>query len=160
MNKRIQIALYALSIAAIAVPCFILADTGAADDETGHPGNIRVVDGSRSEITLADYLQEGHTTIVDFYSDACPPCRAIEPKLTALARKRPELRIVKVDMGVIKKGRRIGINWRAPVVEQFGFRSIPHFRIYDEGAKRTHTGPEAVDQLFEWLEAEGLADDS
>jgi len=50
------------------------------------------------EVDLADHLVAGKITIFDFYSDYCPPCRTISPKLEELAGRRDDIAVVKVDI--------------------------------------------------------------
>jgi thiol-disulfide isomerase/thioredoxin len=87
---------------------------------------VQVV-GKGERVNLGDYVVRGKTTIFDFHSEYCPPCRAIAPALEKLAQQRPDVVVVKVDIN--RPGAR-GIDWGSPTAKQFGLRSIPHFKIY------------------------------
>ena len=58
-----------------------------------------VHDASVSDVKL--WLAEPNVLVVlDFYSDSCPPCRALSPKLDAMAKKYAEhSAIMKVNVG-------------------------------------------------------------
>jgi thiol-disulfide isomerase/thioredoxin len=86
---------------------------------------IRISHGE--PVTLADYLVPGKTTIFDFYSDYCPPCRALKPKLENLHRTHPDVALVVVDIN--RPGTK-GIDWKSPVARQFQLESIPHLAVY------------------------------
>ncbi len=44
-----------------------------------------------------EVLESGIPVLVDFYTPPCAPCKALVPVLERAARKRPEVRIVKVN---------------------------------------------------------------
>ena len=64
-----------LVAALLAIP--LLAFAGDNQTKGAKPAHI----SQGKEVTLADYLVPGKTTIFDFYSEYCPPCRAIAPRL-------------------------------------------------------------------------------
>ncbi len=99
-------------------------------------------------INLDDHVVSGKTTIFDFYSDYCPPCKAISPELEGLARRRDDLVVVKVDIN--RPGVR-GIDWESPVARQFSLQSIPHFIICDGDGRIVAEGREAYSRVRQWL---------
>jgi len=99
---------------------------GAAAEPT-----IQVI-AQGQKVNLADYVVKGKTTVFDFYSEYCPPCVAIAPALKKLAESRSDVVVVKVDIN--RPGVR-GIDWGSPTAQQFGLRSIPHFKIYGPDGK-------------------------
>ncbi len=109
--------------------------------------------GPGEKVDIKTLVHEGKTTIFDFYSDYCPPCRTISPLLKKLDEKRDDIVVVKIDIN--RKGVR-GIDWAAPVVQQYGIRSIPHFIIYDASGSRTHEGRNAYQQVILLLNQEGI----
>jgi thioredoxin len=107
-------------------------------------GPIVKVIGHGEQVNLAEYLVKGRTTIVDFYSEYCGPCRQISPKLEALAQKRNDSAVVKVD---INRPGVQGIDWQSPVARQFGLQSIPNFKVYGPDGKLQGEG----DAAYEWV---------
>lgn len=91
-------------------------------------------------ITLADHLVAGKTTVVDFTSEYCPPCRAYAEPLNQLHAQRADVAVVKVD---INRPDVRGIDWKSPVAQQFGLRSIPHFKVYGPDGKLVAEGDDA-----------------
>jgi thiol-disulfide isomerase/thioredoxin len=84
------------------------------------------------QIDLADYLVPGKTTIFDFMSQYCGPCRAYSQPLATLHAKRDDIAVVKVDINRpdVKK-----IDWQSPVAQEFKLQSIPHFKVYGPDGK-------------------------
>ncbi len=112
------------------------AAPGTAGAKSATPA--RIAHGER--VNLADWIAPGKTTIFDFTSEGCPPCRAIAPKLHQLHATRPDVVVVEVDLN--RRGVR-GIDWRSPVAQQFALESIPHFKIYGPNGKLRAEGDEA-----------------
>ena len=79
------------------------------------------------QVNLADYLVPGKTTVFDFTSEFCPPCRTIAPMLEKVHVTRADVAVVAVD---INRPSVKGIDWKSPVAQQYGLRSIPHFKVY------------------------------
>ena len=84
------------------------------------------------EVKLEDYLVPGKITVFDFYSEFCPPCRALGPKLESLHQARPDLAVVKVD---INRPGIHGIDWKSPVSQEFALHSIPHLSVFGPDGK-------------------------
>jgi thiol-disulfide isomerase/thioredoxin len=121
-----------------------------ADDVYGREAPSKIVTVAYGdEITLADHLFAGKTTIVDFYSEYCPPCVSIGPVLEKLVEGREDLAIVKVD---INRPGRQGIDWESPAAQQFKLRSIPHFQIYGPDGGLVAEGDQAVQMLIGWTQ--------
>lgn len=91
-------------------------------------------------VQIADYVVKGKTTIFDFSSEYCPPCRAIAPKLAALHAKRSDIVVVTVD---INRPDVKGIDWKSPVARQYDLHSIPHFKVFGPDGKLKAEGDEA-----------------
>lgn len=60
--------------------------------------------------------------LVKFTGPWCPPCRALQPTLDALARDRADLRVVSVD-----------VDESPALAERFGVRSIPMLVAFRDG---------------------------
>ncbi len=126
-----------------------LTFTAAARAEEAHakgPTPPHVSHGA--QITLADYLVPGKTTVFDFYSEYCPPCRAISPKLEKLHAERADLAVVKVD---INRAGVKGIDWQSPVARQYDLHSIPHFKIFGPDGKLQSEGDAAYETVLGWV---------
>ncbi len=112
------------------------AAPGAAGAKSPTPA--RIAHGAR--VNLSDWVVPGKTTIFDFTSEGCPPCRAIAPKLHKLHADRADVVVVEVDLN--RPGVH-GIDWHSPVAEQFSLESIPHFKVYGPNGKLRAEGDEA-----------------
>lgn len=101
------------------------------------------------KINIEPWIQKGKTTIFDFYSEYCGPCREISPKLRELDEKRDDIVVIKID---INRGEVTGgIDWKSPVAQQYKLARIPYFRIYNPQGKLSHDGYAArlaIEQMF------------
>jgi thiol-disulfide isomerase/thioredoxin len=105
------------------------------------------------EINIEYYVQKGKTTIFDFYSDYCGPCRKISPLLERLDKKRDDIVVLRVD---INRPGMSGIDWRSPLISQYRIKFVPFFLIYDPSGHRTHEGKEASYEVGKLLSSEGI----
>jgi thiol-disulfide isomerase/thioredoxin len=106
----------------------------------------RIAHGEKVAIT--DYVVSGKTTIFDFTSEYCPPCRAIAPKLDQLHKDRDDIVVVKVD---INRPNHKGIDWKSPVAQQYELRSVPAFKVYGPDGKLVSEGKEASAKVRDML---------
>ncbi|MEN9402082.1 MAG: hypothetical protein RL091_785 [Verrucomicrobiota bacterium] len=104
------------------VPVFAAATKG--------PEPLRIAHGEK--VNLADYVVPGKTTVFDFTSEYCPPCRGYDGPLALLHQKNADIAVVKVDINRPGISR---IDWQSPVAKQFAMRSIPHFKVYGPDGK-------------------------
>jgi thiol-disulfide isomerase/thioredoxin len=116
---------------------------------------IRAVneDNPGGETDIAQLAQKGKTTIVDFYSEYCPPCRQIAPLLKKLDDKRDDIVVVKLD---INRKDHKGIDWRSPLAVQYGLQSIPFFIIFDATGEKIAEGQEATNRVFSFFAMENI----
>ncbi len=105
------------------------------------------------EINLKDHLVNGQITVVDFFSQYCPPCRQISPLLEQLDQKRPDVTVVKVD---INRPDVSGIDWQSPVARQFELHSIPHFKVFASDGTLQAEGPGGYALVALLLEQSGI----
>jgi len=99
------------------------------------------------KVLLTDYLVNRKFTIFDFYSDFCPPCRALEPYLETLHSKRDDIAVVIVN---INRPGVQGIDWGSPIAQEFQLKSIPHLVIYNEEGEIAAEGQDALAKIVEW----------
>jgi thiol-disulfide isomerase/thioredoxin len=121
-----------------------------------HAGAVHEVNAGRGgqTIELNKLPSRGKITVVDFFSQYCPPCMQLAPLLEQLAQKRSDLAIKKVD---IQRSEVSGkIDWQSPLAQQLELRSIPYFMIFDQKGKLKSQGQEATQQVVNWLKEAGL----
>jgi len=106
------------------------------------PTPARIAHGQ--EVNIQDYVAPGKTTIFDFTSEGCPPCRAIAPYLHKLHAERSDIVVVEVDLNRPGVG---GIDWGSPVARQYSMQSIPAFKIYGPDGRLKAEGDSASDQV-------------
>ena len=127
----------------------VIDATGATTARGGTPKSptpARIAHGAT--VDLQNYIVPGKTTIFDFTSEGCPPCRAIAPALHKLHAEHDDIVVVEVDLN--RPGIR-GIDWRSPVAQQFGLQSSPHFKIYGPNGKLMAEGDQAYGIVNEML---------
>jgi thiol-disulfide isomerase/thioredoxin len=132
-----------LAVAAVLVIGFLVVQG------IGKGGSHAVNAGAPGEETdISTLAQKGKTTIFDFYSDYCPPCRKISPLLQKLDDQREDIVVVKLD---INRKDAKGIDWASPLARQYNLRSIPYFVIYDAAGEKIADGQDAAQQVFSFL---------
>jgi thiol-disulfide isomerase/thioredoxin len=143
MNKHLSVLMAAIAFAAGA-----FAQTAA----TPRPSGIKVSEvqtiANGQEVKLANYLAPGRTTIFDFYSEYCPPCRALAPQLDKLHKTRQDIVVVKVNIN--RPGVR-GIDWKSSVARQYDLHSVPHLKVFGPDGKLKAEGKEARTMVGEWI---------
>ena len=143
-SRRSSQLLLALAVL-FAVPLSLLAD--GQDNHAKGAKPLHISEGQ--EVKLSDYLVPGKTTIFDFYSKYCPPCRAISPRLEKLHAAHEDIAVVKVD---INRPGVEGIDWDSPVARQYGLRSIPHFKVFGPDGKLRAEGDPAYEMVAGMLD--------
>ena len=110
--------------------------SGASAGKSATPARI----SHGQEVNLQDYVVPGKTTIFDFTSEYCPPCRAIAPHLHKLHASRADIVVVEIDLN--RPGIH-GIDWGSPVAKQYGMNSIPAFKVYGPNGQLQAEGNDA-----------------
>jgi thiol-disulfide isomerase/thioredoxin len=129
---------------------FMLSNPGLAQGRhTKGEKPLSISQGQKVE--LADFLVTGKTTIFDFTSEYCPPCRRYAEPLLALHQRGLNLAVVKVD---INRPEYHLIDWESPVARQYALsdKGLPYFKIYGPDGKLMAEGPDARQQVNEWIE--------
>ncbi|HUJ44392.1 MAG TPA: thioredoxin family protein [Opitutaceae bacterium] len=136
-------------LAVLLLAAFVAAPAAAGADNTHAKGPKPMHISQGREVNLADYVVPGKTTVFDFYSEYCPPCRAIAPHLEKLHLKRDDVAVVKVDIN--RPGVK-GIDWQSPVARQYNLESIPHFKVFGPDGKLKAEGDEARAMVTSWFD--------
>jgi thiol-disulfide isomerase/thioredoxin len=137
-------------ITAFCAFCLVIPGRAAPNQHTKGPKPLSIAQGQK--VDLADFLVTGATTIFDFTSEYCPPCRAYADPLLMLHLRRGGLAVVKVD---INRPGYHQIDWDSPVAQQFELsgQGLPHFKIYGPDGKLLAEGRPARLQVNAWLAA-------
>lgn len=117
------------------------------EDATAKPAQPKVI-GQGANVDLAEQRDPARTTVFDFTSEYCPPCRRIAPYLDKLHEGREDVTVVKVDIN--RPGTR-GIDWGSPTAQQFGLQSIPHFKVMDKEGVLIAEGNVAWELVVKWI---------
>ncbi len=104
-------------------------------------------------VNLDEMIVRGEVNIIDLYSDYCPPCRQIAPRLKKLDEMREDISVVKID---INRSGITGIDWQSPVAKQFKLDSVPHFIVVSPSGKIKLQGKKAYEFVLNKLREEGL----
>ncbi|MHB8994141.1 MAG: thioredoxin family protein [Armatimonadota bacterium] len=115
----------------------------------GEVAKIRTISRGQ-EVRLEDYAVPGKTTIFDFTSEFCGPCRMLSPRLEKLVNSRDDLLLVKVD---INRPGTQGIDWQSPVARQYSLRGIPHLKVYGTNGALQAEGDPAYQLVNGWISA-------
>lgn len=136
-----------LALAAVlSLPASLSADDSR---EVHSKGAKPLILSGGQEMKLSDYLVPGKTTVFDFFSEYCPPCRAIAPHMERLHETHADIAVVKVD---INRPDTHGIDWNSPVARQYHLESIPHFKVYGPDGKLKAEGDPAYDLVVSWMQ--------
>jgi len=100
------------------------------------------------EFDITSLVMKGKVTIIDFYSDYCPPCRQLAPMLKNLHENDNKYHVVSLDVNRPKKR---GIDWQSPLARQYGLQGLPYFMVYDEEGKLLAKDDEAYDMVAQAL---------
>jgi thiol-disulfide isomerase/thioredoxin len=141
MKSRFSFLALGLAALVAIAPVVLAQDTHAKGAKPAH-----IAMGQK--VNIADYLVPGKTTIFDFTSEYCGPCRAIAPKLDALHASRADIAVVKVDIN--RPGVK-GIDWQSPVAKQYKMGSIPNFKVFGPDGKLIAEGDKASALVRSWL---------
>jgi thiol-disulfide isomerase/thioredoxin len=128
--------------------CCLLGVTSAQAASQHTKGNKPLSISQGQEVNLTDFLVTGKTTVFEFTSEYCPPCRAFAEVLLQLHQQRADLAVVKVDINRIEVHK---IDWQSPVARQYELQSIPFFKIVGPNGQLLAEGKPARDQVEAWI---------
>ena len=91
----------------------------------------------------SEVLGSKEPVLVDFYTDACPPCRMMAPVLQEMANEaNGQYKVVKIDAGM-----------ELQLASSFRVNSVPAFFIFANGKCVGQTvGAKSKAHLKNWLE--------
>jgi thiol-disulfide isomerase/thioredoxin len=131
-------------------PAIMPITATAAENNVKGTEPLRISHGA--EVKIQDFLVPGKYTVFDFYSDFCPPCRTLKPKLEQLHATRQDVALVVVDIN--RPGVK-GIDWKSPVALQYELHSIPHLTVFGPDGKLVAEdnakSPEARKLVQTWM---------
>ncbi|MGQ9920691.1 MAG: TlpA family protein disulfide reductase [Desulfobacca sp.] len=105
-------------------------------------------DNPGQPVDIKKFVKPGQTTIIDMYSQYCPPCEKIAPILAAVAAKRPKTQVVKLDIN--RPNVKGSIDFDSPLAKQQGLNFVPYILIFDEQGQLQYKGQEAINKILEW----------
>jgi thiol-disulfide isomerase/thioredoxin len=135
------------SLLALILSCAVLVASAYSQGRTTK-GEKPLSISQGKKVELAHFFVKGRTTIFEFTSEYCPPCRVYADPLYLLHRVRNDLAVVKVDINRVEMHR---IDWESPVAVQYELRSIPYFRIYGPDQKLVAEGQAARRMVDGWI---------
>ena len=86
---------------------------------------IREIRKKGAEIDINSLTVPGRITIIEFFADWCPACRALAPKLRYLAENDDRIFLRRIDID----------RWGTPVCKQYDINSTPSVRIFGTDRK-------------------------
>jgi len=96
-------------------------------------------------IDVKQFIKPGQTTIINFYSNKCPPCKKLAPMLSAM--NRPKTHVVNLN---IDRPNASGIDFDSPLAKQYNLTGIPHLMVFDEDGRLKVQGKEALAMVVGW----------
>ncbi|MEW6282054.1 MAG: thioredoxin family protein [Candidatus Eremiobacterota bacterium] len=142
-------------LAVLALACLTLAcggsktPQGATQTPTPSGPDLKIANASSpgERLDLATCAVPGKLTLIEFFSDRCPPCREMARVLDYIAARRPDLAIRRLNIDRPGSG---GIDWDSPLADQYGIDTVPCFKIYGTGGGLISQGDAAKDQVRQW----------
>jgi thiol-disulfide isomerase/thioredoxin len=111
-----------------AVLAAALVACGATQTPKPRPPKSIQVNAPGALVTVADHLEPGYVTVVDFWAESCGACHTVGAMLAEKVAQEPRVLIRKIDVG----------DGFTPVAEAYGVNALPHYRIYDKHGKERH----------------------
>ncbi|HEY5228284.1 MAG TPA: thioredoxin domain-containing protein [Opitutaceae bacterium] len=137
-------------LALLAGASILAAPLQSRADDTHSKAAEPVTISHGSKVQIADYLVPGKTTVVDFYSEHCPTCKALYPGVKKLHATRGDIAVVFVDID--RPGSK-GIDWDSPVSKQYDVPSTgtPLFKVYGPDGRLQVERKQGYTLVTRWL---------
>lgn len=96
-------------------------------------------------VDLREYVVKGKTTIIEFFSPFCGPCKKIKPVVEAIARERDDVvaRLVNIN-----RPGAWGIDGGSPVARQYGVMGVPYFMVFGPDGELRSRGNQAYQEVL------------
>lgn len=153
MSKPLkQVMVLALGALVLTVPWASVPATagdkgaGAADHGPDHPRFKVITGGEKTDIK--QFVVADKTTLIDFFSEYCPPCKRLSTELRKLVELKADLVVIKIDVNRpgVKK-----IDFDSPVATQYQLEKLPTLMIFEPGKDKPQTGDDASGTVAHWL---------
>lgn len=102
-------------------------------------------------IDIKNSLVFGRYTIMEFTSEYCGKCKAMQPLLETLSLTRPDIAVRSFD---IDRSGSEGIDWDSPLAKQYNIHSIPAYIVFNDKGVKISDGNIARDDVEKVLRAE------
>lgn len=106
----------------------LLGACGATQTPKPLPAKSLQLNAPGALVRVADHLEPGFVTVVDFWAESCGACHTVGAMLAERVAGEPRVLIRKIDVG----------DGFTPVAEAYGVNALPHYRIYDKRGKERH----------------------
>ena len=143
----------ALAVAMAVLPAGMVGLSGNVAAYASEKYQIVNSNNPGEQTNIEANLVRGQITVVDLYSDYCPPCRNLSQRLKDFVARRNDVVVRAFDIN--RRGTK-GIDWKSPLAQQCGLRSIPALKIYDKDGQLVAQGKEARMMVEKWFTDAGL----
>lgn len=109
---------------------------------SGSAPKVLIISYQGESVLLEDHAVSGGVTVFDFYADWCGPCKALAPELEAYVQRTSGVFLRKINIK----------NWDSPVARDYGIRSIPSLRIYDQRGREAYPSVRGMDEIIKAVE--------
>jgi len=92
--------------------------TGGSARALGKP-TARPLNRPGQDYNFTEYLTQGRISIVYFYADWCPSCRALTPVMDQINSQDPNMQVLFMDIGT----------WNTPVTQRYNVAYVPYLKI-------------------------------
>ena len=114
------------------------------------PGNVANIERPGQTLNYRGLAVPGKTTVVEFYSPYNEACTSLEPKILALASRRADLVVRKLN---VNRPGVPGTDLDSPLSIQYHLNTLPEFKVMDGQGRLKAEGPAARKLVADYLVA-------